>query len=206
MPNDTLPPGALYFPGFLSARDQAGLLALVKEIVAEAPYYVPQMPRTGRRFSVAMTNCGPLGWVSDKCGGYRYQAGHPVTGRPWPAMPNQIEELWDRLVDYPARPEACLINLYRGKARLGSHVDRDEVDLVAPVVSISLGDDGLFHIGGPRRSDPKVRLILSSGDALVLGGPARLAHHGLDRIVPGTSDVVPGGGRINLTLRHVGAP
>ena len=161
------------------------------------------MPRSGRPFSVRMTNCGPLGWVSDKDGGYRYQATHPATGRHWPAIPSSIHRLWQALADYPHPPQACLVNHYATGTRLGSHVDADEADRLAPVVSVSLGDDAIFHVGGLRRTDPKTRLTLHSGDVVVLGGAARMAYHGIDRVIPGTCDLVPGGGRINLTLRRV---
>lgn len=161
------------------------------------------MPRSGKPFSVLMTNCGSLGWVSDKTGGYRYQPTHPQTGRTWPPMPDALLDIWTDLTGYPVPPEACLVNHYAPGTRLGGHVDADEADKAAPVVSISLGADAIFHIGGLRRADPKSRILLRSGDVVILGGAARLAHHGLDRIVPGTSDVVPGGGRINLTLRRV---
>jgi alkylated DNA repair protein (DNA oxidative demethylase) len=163
------------------------------------------MPRTGKPFSVRMTNCGPLGWVSDKLGGYRYQACHPVTGRQWPAMPKMLLEVWAEVAGYPASPEACLVNLYQAGAKMGSHRDQDEDDIAAPVVSISLGDDATFHIGGLQRSCPKRRLTLKSGDVVVLGGAARMAFHGIDRIHSGTSSLLPEGGRLNLTLRRVTA-
>jgi len=150
-----------------------------------------------------MTNAGPLGWVTDKDGGYRYQPTHPVTGEPWPAIPDLLTRLWDEVANYPAPPEACLINFYSAKSKLGSHVDADEEDTLAPVVSVSLGDDAAFHIGGHKRSDPKVRMVLKSGDVVVLGGAARRAYHGVDRLLTGTSRLVPAGGRINLTLRRV---
>lgn len=156
--------------------------------------------------SVRMTNCGPLGWVTDQERGYRYQAVHPVTGYPWPAIPPALLDLWSQVSDYPAPPEACLINYYSSSARMGSHRDADEQDFSAPVVSVSLGDDAVFHVGGPRRADPKARMILKSGDVVVLGGEARLAYHGIDRMLPGTSDLLNEGGRINLTLRRVTKP
>ena len=144
--------------------------------------------------------------MSDKEGGYRYQPSHPETGRPWPTLPDVLLGVWDALAAYPSPPEACLVNHYAPGARLGSHVDADEADTAAPVISISLGADAIFHIGGLRRTDPKTRMLLRSGDIVILGGEARLAYHGLDRIVPGTSDIVPGGGRFNLTLRRVNVP
>lgn len=150
-----------------------------------------------------MTNCGPLGWVTDKALGYRYQATHPTTGQPWTAMPIEISALWDELADYRHPPEACLINHYATGSRMGSHRDADEADTAAPVVSVSLGDDAIFHIGGLARSDPKERFVLRSGDIVVLGGAARLAYHGIDRLLPGTSALLSEGGRFNLTLRRV---
>lgn len=152
---------------------------------------------------VRMTNCGPLGWVTDREGGYRYQATHPLTGRPWPAMPARLRQIWSDLAGDAPEPEACLVNFYDQKARLGLHQDRDEKNFNAPVVSISLGDSCLFRVGGTQRKDPTRSLRLESGDAVVLGGPARLAYHGVDRIYPGTSTLLKQGGRINLTLRRV---
>jgi alkylated DNA repair protein (DNA oxidative demethylase) len=163
------------------------------------------MPRTGKPFSVRMTNCGELGWVSDETG-YRYQPTHPDTGAPWPPMPGVLLDAWRALANYPHPPQACLVNVYATTARMGLHQDRDEADLEAPVVSLSLGDTGLFRIGGARRTDKTRSLRLASGDAFVFGGPARLAFHGIDRIVAGTSTLLPNGGRINLTLRRVTKP
>jgi alkylated DNA repair protein (DNA oxidative demethylase) len=171
--------------------------------VAKAPYFKPTMPKTGKPFSVRMTNAGPLGWVSDKASGYRYQAMHPVTGKPWPAIPALLLRLWREHAGYPATPEACLINHYEAGARMGSHQDRDEQDLEAPVLSVSLGDDAVFHVGGLRRLDPKSRVTLKSGDVVVLAGKSRLAYHGIDRIFFGSSALLPEGRRINLTLRRV---
>lgn len=178
----------------------------VLDIVAAAPFYVATMPRSGKPLSVRMTNCGPLGWLTDKEHGYRYQATHPVTGKPWPPMPQLLLALWFDVAGYPAPPEACLINHYSGSARMGSHRDADEEDAAAPVVSVSLGDDAIFHLGGLKRGDPKQRVTLKSGDVVVLGGRARQAYHGVDRVIDRTSDLLPGGGRINLTLRRVTRP
>jgi alkylated DNA repair protein (DNA oxidative demethylase) len=163
------------------------------------------MPRTGTPFSVRMTNFGPLGWVSDRAG-YRYQAAHPETGRPWPAIPEAVLAIWHAVSLYGADPEACLVNLYESGAKMGLHQDADEAAKDAPVVSISLGDTALFRIGGPTRGDPTRSLRLSSGDVLVLGGASRHSFHGIDRVYPGTSRLLSGGGRINLTLRRVTPP
>lgn len=201
-----LPAGVRYMPGYLSDAEQAKLYAEIQQVIAAAPLYVPTMPRSGRAFSVAMTNCGGLGWVSDAAGGYRYQSTHPVNGAAWPDLPERLSRIWFDAGGYVAPAEACLVNLYRARARLGSHADRDERDSEAPVVSVSLGDDAVFHVGGLRRQDPKVRLVLRSGDVVVLGGPARFAYHGIDRVISETSKLVAGGGRINLTLRRVNPP
>lgn len=154
--------------------------------------------------SVVMSNAGALGWVTDQSGGYRYQSHHPVTGRPWPAIPERLIALWQELAQYPKPPEACLINLYGPRSRLGCHVDADEEDMQAPVLSVSLGADAVFHIGGPKRGDPKVRFVLRAGDVLVLGGEARQCHHGIDRVLPCVGPPLLGAAtRINLTLRRV---
>jgi DNA oxidative demethylase len=191
--------------GYLDRPAQVALLAALREIFAEAPLFTPRMPKSGRPFTVRMSNCGPLGWVSDEKG-YRYEPNHPVTGRPWPPMPETLLTLWDKLAGYPPRPEACLINYYGAAAKMGLHQDRDEQDFDAPVLSLSLGDSCLFRIGGQRRGDPTRSFRLCSGDALVLGGSCRLAFHGVDRIEGGTSALLAEGGRINLTLRRVTRP
>jgi alkylated DNA repair protein (DNA oxidative demethylase) len=200
------PEGFQHLKGYLSPDRQAELLAAVENVIARAPLYTPTMPNSGKPLSVRMTNCGALGWVTGKDRGYRYQPTHPVTGRPWPEMPQVLPVIWTELSGYPVPPEACLINQYDASARLGSHVDADEEDTSAPVISISLGDDAVFHIGGKRRKDPKLRLVLRSGDVVVLGGDARLAYHGIDRVLAGTSDLLPAGGRLNLTMRRVTRP
>jgi alkylated DNA repair protein (DNA oxidative demethylase) len=174
-------------------------------VIDEAPLYTPRMPRSGKPMSVKMTNCGPLGWMTDEAG-YRYQSTHPETGRRWPPIPAIAMQAWHDLAGYPHPPQACLINYYDAEARMGLHQDRDEQDFAAPVVSLSLGDTGLFRIGGTGRSDPTQSFRLASGDAAVLAGTARLAFHGIDRILPGTSTLLPDGGRINLTLRRVTRP
>ncbi|MBV1700354.1 MAG: alpha-ketoglutarate-dependent dioxygenase AlkB [Hyphomicrobiales bacterium] len=199
-------PGVTYYPGWLPVEGQRQLLQKLEEILVAAPLFQPTMPRTGKPFSVQMSNCGSLGWVSDRQGGYRYQATHPQTGAPWPEMPKILQTAWTDLAHYAPGPQACLINYYKDTARMGLHQDRDEADFDAPVLSLSLGDTGLFRIGGQERSDKTKSLKLQSGDVLVFGGPARLAFHGIDRIMPGTSTLLPNGGRINLTLRRVDAP
>jgi DNA oxidative demethylase len=187
---------------YLDRDAQMALVAAVRNVFASAPLYTPRMPKSGRPFSVRMSNCGPLGWVSDETG-YRYQATHPETGQVWPPMLPPLVKIWNELGGYRESPEACLINFYGPDAKMGLHQDRDEADLDAPVISISLGDSCQFRVGGQKRSEPTRAFRLSSGDALVLGGASRLAFHGVDRIYPGTSRLLPEGGRINLTLRRV---
>lgn len=202
--NGGIPPeGFRYIPGFLARAEQEALLGAIRAVVAKAPLYTPAMPGTGRPMRVRMTNCGTLGWVTDQALGYRYQAVHPATGEPWPPIPDLLLDLWRTVTDFPARPEACLVNFYDETARMGLHQDRDEADLSAPVVSISLGDTCLFRVGGTKRGGRTASLRLSSGDIVILGGEARLAFHGVDRIHPGTSTLLKNGGRINLTLRRV---
>jgi alkylated DNA repair protein (DNA oxidative demethylase) len=195
-------PGVVHYPDYLDRLAQEALREALQEIIRAAPWFQPRMPRTGKAFSVRMTNCGPLGWVSD-VGGYRYQTIHPETGAPWPAIPAIALRAWMELAPGAAAPEACLVNLYDAPARMGLHQDRDEADFSAPVVSLSLGDTCLFRIGGAERAAPTRSFRLRSGDALTLGGPGRLAFHGVDRVMPGTSSLLAGGGRINLTLRRV---
>jgi DNA oxidative demethylase len=191
--------------GRLDRAAQARLRDEVFAKLAEAPPFQPVMPRSGRPLSVRMSNFGALGWVSDRRG-YRYEPLHPETGRPWPPIPDPLLALWAEFAGGAPQPEACLVNLYSPAARMGLHVDADEVS-EAPVVSVSLGDPALFRIGGLSRTDPTRSLWLQSGDVCVLGGPARRAYHGIDRIAPGRSTLLAGAplacARINLTLRRV---
>ena len=192
-----------YHDGKLGREQQVALLREIRAVMEEAPLFTPTMPRSGKPMSVRMTNCGLLGWVTDKERGYRYQATHPVTGRPWPAMPEVLLKLWREVAGYPAPPEACLVNYYSGDAKMGLHQDKDEEDFAAPVLSVSLGDSAIFRVGGITRKDETQALELKSGDVVVLGGDDRLAFHGIDRILPGTSALLPEDGRLNLTLRRV---
>jgi len=192
-------------PDYLDRAAQQELLAALREVIAQAPLYVPRMPKSGKPMSVRMTNCGSLGWVTDEAG-YRYQAMHPQTGQPWPPMPDLLLQIWRELSRYPHPPEACLVNYYDANARIGLHQDRDEENFAAPVVSLSLGDTCLFRLGGARRGDPTQSFRLASGDAMVLAGVQRLSFHGVDRIMAGSSMLLPEGGRINLTLRRVTRP
>ena len=198
-----LAPGLRYFPDHFDRAAQEALVAAIREVVAEAPLFVPRMPKTGKPMSVRMTNCGSLGWVTDKEHGYRYQPTHPQTGRSWPAIPAALLALWDAVSGFGKPPEACLVNFYEPDAKMGLHQDRDEHEFGAPVVSVSLGDQCLFRVGGVSRSDPTRSFRLSSGDVFVFGGESRLIFHGVDRIYPGTSTLLKNAGRINLTLRRV---
>ncbi len=198
-----LAPGLVYRPAHFARTEQEALVASIREIARVAPLFTPRMPRTGKEFSVRMTNCGPLGWVSDRDGGYRYQATHPETGAAWPAMPGALLDLWRETAGFAAPPEACLVNFYAPSARMGLHVDSDEQEIRAPVVSVSLGASCLFRYGGTKRNDPTKSVRLESGDVVVIGGPSRLCYHGVDRLYPGTSTLVANDARINLTMRRV---
>ena len=199
------PKGFKHYPLYFSQSEQGALIEAVKAAAVQAPFFQPTMPRTGTPLSVVMSNFGPLGWVTDKEKGYRYEAVHPKTGQEWPALPELLGKLWDKLTDYPARPEATLINWYKEDraSKMGLHVDNDENDLRAPVVSVSLGDPAMFRIGGPKRGGPTKGLKLFSGDVVVLAGEARFCHHGVSKVYYGESALVPKGGRINLTMRRV---
>jgi len=187
-------------PGALDAQAQQGLIGEVLAAVEVAPFYQPVTPG-GRCMSAWQTSLGPLGWVTDRTG-YRYEPLHPLTKSPWPAIPEALLMLWRRFADPDRPPDSCLVNLYRGAAQMGMHQDRDEADLSAPVLGVSLGDTAVFRLGGPSRKDQSVTLKLQSGDINVLAGAARRAYHGVDRILGGSSQLIPGGGRINLTLRR----
>jgi alkylated DNA repair protein (DNA oxidative demethylase) len=195
--------GFRLIPQALDADAQAALVDAVLRAAEDAPFHSPMTP-WGRPMSVGQTSFGPLGWVSDR-DGYRYAEVHPLTGRPWPPMPQALIALWARFAGDAPAPDSGLINLYRDGARMGLHVDAAEADAAVPVVSISLGDTAIFRLGGLRRGDPTRTVRLASGDVCVLEGPLRRAYHGIDRVLGGSSRLVPGGGRINLTLRRAKA-
>jgi alkylated DNA repair protein (DNA oxidative demethylase) len=184
----------------LDLEAQHEVLDILREVVRCAPLFTPETPR-GQKMSVRMTAAGAFGWISDRAG-YRYASLHPQ-GTPWPAIPASILRIWQDLSGVERQPECCLVNFYAEGARMGLHRDKDEADMQWPVLSISLGDDGLFRMGGPERRDPTQSVWLQSGDVVVMGGDARLAHHGVDRIRFGSSSLLPKGGRISLTLRVV---
>ncbi len=184
----------------LGPEAQVALVAELRDLAAAAPFVRPVTP-SGRPMSVRMTAAGRLGWVSDRRG-YRYEALHP-SGVPWPDIPGAVLELWRALCSAERDPDCCLVNYYGERARMGLHRDADEGDFGWPVLSISLGDPAVFRMGGPERGDPTRSILLESGDVVVMGGPARLAYHGIDRIRFGGSRLLAQGGRINLTCRVV---
>jgi alkylated DNA repair protein (DNA oxidative demethylase) len=186
--------------GFLAAPVQAAMAADIAAVAEAAPFFAPLTP-WGKPMSVRMTSAGRYGWFTDRKG-YRYIDRHPA-GSAWPAIPERVLAVWRTLVSAERLPDCCLVNWYGPKARMGLHRDSDEADFSWPVLSISLGDPAVFRMGGPARSDPTRSVLLESGDVVVFGGPARLAYHGIDRIRAGGSRLLPGGGRINLTLRVV---
>lgn len=192
--------GVRIYPGYLDRARQESLRDAVRDVVRAAPL-VTQMTPGGRRMSVRMTAAGDFGWMTDSAG-YRYEPHHP-SGVAWPEVPGIAREVWGALAVNARDPECCLVNYYGEGARMGLHQDRDEADFSQPVLSISLGDDALFRVGGTRRSDPTRSRWLKSGDVAVMGGDARLAYHGIDRIRFGSSDLLKDGGRLNLTLRVV---
>ena len=187
--------------GLLDKDQQTDLLNAVLQGAETAPLYRPDTP-SGRPMSVEMTSAGEVGWITDRQG-YRYEPRHP-TGAPWPAIPQLALAVWRAVSGVKRDPSSCLINRYLDGAKMGLHQDRDEGDLSWPVVSISLGDDALFRVGGTERKGQTQSIWLSSGDVVVLTGDTRLAYHGIDRVRTGSSTLVPGGGRINLTMRVVG--
>ncbi len=192
--------GVDIYPGFLTIEAQEAMLADLRQVVRQAPFFQP-VTRFGQPLSVRMTAAGKFGWISDR-GGYRYADRHPQ-GQSWPAIPASVLTVWTELSGCQRAPECCLINLYRDAARMGLHQDKDEADVTCPVLSISLGDDAQFRVGNVEKGGKTESLWLRSGDVAVMGGAARLAYHGVDKIRPGSSSLLDGGGRINLTLRVV---
>lgn len=197
-------PGAVLLRGF--ACDTADALAQgIKQVIASAPFRHLITPG-GRTMSVGMTNCGALGWVSDKTG-YRYERTDPLSGQPWPPMPGDFLAFAARAATEAGfngfRPDACLINRYEPGARLSLHQDSDEADLAAPIVSVSLGLPAIFLFGGLQRNDRPARWRLTHGDVVVWGGPSRLAFHGVAPLADGDHPQL-GRQRLNLTFRRAG--
>ena len=194
--------GMRLYRGWLDGDAQGAMLADLRALIAAAPLFSP-LTAWGKPMSVRMTSAGRFGWYSDRKG-YRYIDRHP-SGSDWPPIPERVLAIWRAISGATRDPECCLLNWYGPGARMGLHQDRDEADLSQPVMSVSLGDDGLFRAGNLARGGETESLWLRSGDVLVMGGTARLLHHGIDRIAPGTSNLLGRPGRINLTVRVVTA-
>ena len=199
--HESMAEGAVLLRGFAGPLE-ADLLADLRDIVEQAPFRHMVTPG-GHQMSVAMTNCGGLGWVTDR-GGYRYDANDTETGKPWPAMPRSFRELAGLAAAHAGfggfSPDACLINRYQPGARMSLHQDKDEEDFAAPIVSVSLGLPAIFLFGGLKRSDKPRRFRLQHGDIAVWGGPARLRFHGVAPLADGEHALL-GRQRINLTFR-----
>lgn len=188
------------YQGYLDGATQSKMIDELRDLLRVAPLFSPET-RWGKKMSVQMTSAGKYGWYSDRKG-YRYERHHP-NGTPWPAIPASILNVWHEITGLARKPDCCLLNLYRESAKMGMHQDKDEADFSWPVVSISLGDDGLFRIGGQERGGKTESVWLKSGDVMLMGGEARLTYHGLDKIRQGSSTLLRDSGRINLTLRVV---
>ena len=192
--------GFKVYRGFLDSPSQEALVTDLRDVAKAAPFFAPVTP-SGKQMSVRMTSAGRLGWVTDR-GGYRYQARHPE-GMIWPPIPERVLDVWHRVSGVAREPDCCLVNYYGEGAKMGLHQDKDEGNFDWPVVSVSLGDEGLFRMGNVSLGGKTESLWLRSGDVVVMGGEARLAYHGVDRIRLGSSRLLPKGGRINLTMRVV---
>ena len=188
------------YKGLLDRAAQIALVEAIRGVVQIAPLFSPMTPY-GKPMRVRMTSAGRFGWVSDRSG-YRYSEQHPK-GMAWPDIPASVLDVWTQVSGSLRTPECCLMNFYGEDARMGMHQDRDEGDFSEPVVSISLGDDGLFRIGNEARGGTTESIWLASGDVVVMGGAARLTYHGVDKIRFGSSTLLTKGGRLNLTLRVV---
>ncbi|MEO0370423.1 MAG: alpha-ketoglutarate-dependent dioxygenase AlkB [Pseudomonadota bacterium] len=188
------------YSGYLDGDEQAALVDDIRKLARAAPLFSPMTPY-GKPMRVQMTSAGKYGWFSDRSG-YRYEPRHP-SGVPWPPVPPRVMAIWQALVSDTRDPDCCLVNFYDDDAKMGMHQDRDEADFAWPVLSISLGDEGLFRMGNETRGGKTESIWLQSGDVVLMGGDARLLYHGIDRIRPASSTLLPKGGRINLTLRVV---
>lgn len=187
--------------GFLDLAAQRAVLAAIRGVVAQAPFSRYAVPH-GKQMSVRMTAAGRYGWTAD-ARGYRYAETHPG-GQRWPDIPPDVLAIWENVSGVARAPESCLINYYDATARMSLHRDDTEADTAWPVVSVSLGDEGLFRMGNVTRGGKTESHWLQSGDVVVMAGDARMAYHGVDRIRAGSSTLLPKGGRLNLTLRVVG--
>ena len=193
--------GVAVWKGWLDRPAQEALVAAIRGVAEAAPFRRYTTP-WGKPMSVRMTAAGRLGWVIER-GRYRYSPVQPETGAPWPPIPEAALAIWRALSGWPDDPDSLLVNWYGEGAKMGMHRDANEGAYDAPVISVSLGDPAVFRVGGLERKGPTRSLTLESGDVAVMGGPARLAYHGVDRIRFGASSLLPDGGRINLTFRVV---
>lgn len=191
--------GLDYWNKALTEKQTDCILSDLRIAVKQSPFFTPTMPKTGRAFSVKMTNMGKLGWVSDQKKGYRYQHYHPITHKKWPLISVSILEVWKKYTNLQIEPDCCLINYYDMKGKMGLHTDNDEKNFLYPVLSISIGASALFRFGGLKRSDKTQSMKLNHGDIMLFSGKSRLIYHGIDRIYP-TSEFDY---RINLTLRKI---
>lgn len=189
-----------FFERLIDPARQVALVSELRDMTAQTPMVQPVTP-SGKRMSVRMTSLGCVGWITDK-NGYRYETHHP-NGLAWPAIPASVLQIWKTVTGLERTPDCCLLNYYGENTKMGLHQDKDEGDFNWPVVSVSLGDEALFRMGGPERGGKTRSLWLRSGDVMVMGGEARLAYHGIDRIKFGTSALLPKAGRLSLTLRVV---
>ena len=203
--------GLHHVPGFLTLAEQSALIEIARTICQEAPLLRPCMRIAGRTlpFKLTLTNCGPWGWWSDERG-FRYVDKHPKTGRPFPPIPDLLLELAEKALARcglpPMRVDNCLINHYAEGESLGPHRDRTEDDMEAPIISLSVGAEALFQMGGPNRNDPTTDHTLRSGDLLIQSGPSRGYFHGIKRICPTMDNPLRDGSRLNFTLRKVKLP
>ncbi len=190
--------GLNYFPNYLSEEKIKQLLIDIDLALIAAPLFKPTMPKTGKEFSVKMSNMGNVGWVSDQAG-YRYQDVHPVNQNNWPKISDNILNIWQQLTKLEDQPDCCLINYYDINSKMGLHIDSDEKDFSYPVLSISIGASALFRFGGLARTDKTKSIRLNHGDVLMMSGKSRLIYHGIDKIYPDNKF----NHRINLTLRKI---
>lgn len=201
-----LPEGITVLPNFLSQRDQIKFVETTRQIVSEAPLTAPKM-WNGSKFKVKVTSCGSYGWFADERG-YKYLTKHPLTQKPFPKMPKVFYDFAKKcaeevlLVNY--KPQTCLINYYQNETgRLGLHVDDTEEDLTSPIVTLSLGDSCVFVVGGLERKDKIQKIVLHSGDVVIMHRQGRMLYHGVEKLLPGTSKLLRTGGRLSLTFRKV---
>ncbi|MEG4350199.1 alpha-ketoglutarate-dependent dioxygenase AlkB [Microcoleus sp. LAD1_D3] len=197
----------LHLKNYFSPIEQEQLVQLARKVCEVSPMITPVMP-SGHKFNCQMTSCGPVGWTSDLAG-YQYSKIHPVTKKPFAAMPTELTLLAKKLanlVDEPDyRPDTCLINYYpaNNKSKLGLHQDNSESNLKPAIISISIGDDCVFAIGTTNRRDPVREILLTTGDVLIMHKESRLAYHSVKRIIANSSNILKNNGRLNFTIRQV---